>query len=133
MIIVDSSVWIEYFNGQDNPLTQKLDSLLGVEPIGIGDLILTEVLQGFREDKHYKEAKEHLLTLAVHNMLGQQAAISAAEKYRALRKKGKTIRKTNDVIIASYCIDNDHALLFADKDFQLFVNHLGLKTVIAST
>lgn len=90
-------------------------------------MILTEVLQGFKSDKHYKVAKEHLLSLTVCEMLGKDAAIFAAENYRALRKKGITIRKTNDVIIASYCIRHGHSLLFTDKDFAPFVKHLGLK------
>lgn len=129
MIIVDSSVWISYFNGHNNEHTQKLDSLLGVEPLGIGDLIMAEILQGFRTDKDYKIAKEHLVEFTDCEMLGRNAAIAAADKHRALRKKGITIRKTNDVIIASYCIDHGHSLLFADKDFKPFVDHFSLKAV----
>lgn len=133
MIIVDSSVWIDYFNGQNNEHTQKLDSLLGVEPLGIGDLIIAEVLQGFKTDKDYKIGKEHLMAFTDCEMLGRNAAIAAADKYQTLRKKGITIRKTNDVIIASYCIDHGHSLLFADKDFKPFVDHLGLNAVSLGT
>jgi predicted nucleic acid-binding protein len=129
MIVVDSSVWIDYFNGVDNPYTAKLDALLGVELIAIGDIILTEILQGFQSDKDFKTAKFMLLGLAVFDMLGQQNAITAAENYRYLRKKGITIRKTIDCMIATFCIQNDHELLFRDKDFQPFVEHLGLGAV----
>ena len=133
MIIVDSSVWIDFFNGIESQVTDKLDKLLGVAQLGIGDLILTEVLQGFKIDKDYKVAKEHLLAFTVCDMLGKDAAILAAENYRALRKKGITIRKTNDVVIASYCIRHGHSLLFSDKDFIPFVKHLGLKDALTDT
>lgn len=126
MIIVDSSVWIDYFNGIDTVQTDKLDELLGVEPIGIGDIILTEVLQGFREDKDYITAKQVLTSLTVFNMLNTDLAIESANNFRTLRKRGITIRKTNDVIIATFCIENNHSLLFSDKDFVPFVNYLGL-------
>jgi predicted nucleic acid-binding protein len=129
MILVDSSVWIDYFNGVDNPYTVKLDALLGVELIAIGDIILTEILQGFQNDKDFKTAKAVLLSLTVFDMLGQQNAIAAAENYRSLRKKGITIRKTIDCMIATFCIENGHQLLFCDKDFQPFVEHLGLGVV----
>lgn len=129
MILVDSSVWIDYFNGQDTPQTDKLDALLGVEPLGIGDLILAEVLQGFNSDADYKTAKQVLTSLSLFEMLGVNQAIKAAENFRALRKRGITPRKTADVIIATYCIEARHALLFADKDFQPFVEHLGLRPV----
>ncbi len=128
MILVDSSVWIDYFNGVDNPYTVKLDALLGVELIAIGDIILTEILQGFQSDKDFKTAKAVLLSLTVFDMLGQQNSIAAAENYRSLRKKGITIRKTLDCMIATFCIQNSHQLLFCDKNFQPFVEHLGLST-----
>jgi predicted nucleic acid-binding protein len=126
MIVVDSSVWIDYFNGTDNPYTAKLDSLLGIELIAIGDIILTEILQGFQSNKDFKTAKAMLLGLTVFDMLGQQNAIAAAENYRFLRKQGITIRKTIDCMIATFCIENGHQLLFCDKDFQPFVENLGL-------
>ena len=130
MILVDTSVWLDYFNGVDSPQTARLDALLGVELIGIGDIILTEVLQGFRSDSDYQTAKNMMLNLIFFDMLGQHNAIASAENYRTLRKKGITIRKTIDFIIATYCIQNNHALLFSDKDFQPFVECLGLKTGI---
>lgn len=129
MILVDTSVWIDYFNGQTTPETNKLDALLGVEPLGIGDLILTEVLRGFRLDTDYQTAKKLMMTLSVFDMLGVDLAIQSADNFRTLRKRGVTIRKTADVIIATYCIEYNYSLLFADKDFLPFVTHLGLKTV----
>ena len=129
MILVDSSVWIDYFNGQITPETNKLDTLLGVEPLGIGDLILTEVLRGFRSDIDYQTAKKLMLTLSIFEMLGTDMAIQSADNFRLLRKRGITVRKTADVIIASYCIEHNYSLLFADKDFLPFVEHLGLKAV----
>lgn len=130
MIIVDSSVWIDYFNGRDSPQTDKLDELLGVELLGIRDIILTEVLQGFRADKDYHTAKKVLTSLTVFNMLGTENAITSANNFRVLRKQGITIRKTNDVIIATFCLENNHSLLFSDKDFLPFVKHLGLNAVL---
>ena len=129
MILVDSSVWIDYFNGQVTPETNKLDILLGVKPLGIGDLILTEVLRGFRSDLDYQTAKKLMLTLSIFEMLGTDMAIQSADNFSILRKRGITVRKTADVIIASYCIEHNYSLLFADKDFLPFVAHLGLKAV----
>jgi predicted nucleic acid-binding protein len=129
MILVDSSVWIDYFNGVDTTYTAKLDLLLGIELIAIGDISITEVLQGFQSNKDYKAAKAVLLSLTIFDMLGQQNSILAAENYRYLRKKGITIRKTIDCMIATFCIQNGHTLLFCDKDFQPFVEHLGLGVV----
>ncbi len=130
MIIVDSSVWIDYFNGQITPETNTLDSLLGVKYLGIGDLILTEVLQGFRSDKDYDIARDKLTSLAVFEMLGKEQAIKSAYNFRQLRKRGISIRKTADVIIATFCIEKGHSLLFSDKDFLPFVKHLGLEAVL---
>ena len=132
MIIVDSSVWIDYFNGVETPETNKLDTLLGVEQIAIGDLILTEVLQGFRADEGYQTAIELLTSLQIFEMLGLNIAIKSVDNYRFLRKRGITIRKTADVIIATFCIENQNQLLFSDKDFIPFVNHLGLIQVSTS-
>jgi predicted nucleic acid-binding protein len=130
MILVDSSVWIDYFNGQETPQTHKLDTLLGLEPIGIGDLILAEVLQGFRSDADYRTAQQLLLSLSVFDILGKDLAVKSANNFRALRKQGIMIHKTIDVTIATFCIEQRHALLFADKDFLPFVEHLGLVAVM---
>ncbi len=127
MIVVDSSVWIDYFNGVDSTATERLDALLGTEPLAVGDLILTEVLQGFRSDAHYKTAKELMLSLTVLEMLGQEIAIKSADNYRALRAKGVTVRRTVDVVIATYCIEHQLPLLFEDRDFLPFVQNLRLR------
>ncbi len=128
MILVDSSVWIDFFNGAKNTETDKLDEMLGLEEIVTGDLILAEVLQGFRSDADYKTAKNVLTSLTVHDLVGKELAIKSANNFRKLRKKGITIRKTADVIIATYCIENKIPLLFADKDFVPFVDNLRLKS-----
>ena len=130
MILVDSSVWIDYFNGTVNPETDHLDSVLGVEPIGVGDLILTEVLQGIRSDSEYGKVKGLMLELTVWELLGQNRAIKAAENYRTLRKKGVTIRKTNDLIIGTFCIEESLPLLYRDRDFAPMVDHLGLLSAL---
>jgi predicted nucleic acid-binding protein len=127
VIVVDSSVWIDYFNGVDSEASEKLDKLLGVEPLAVGDLILAEVLQGFRSDAHHKSAKDVMTSLTVFDMLGQKMAIKSADNYRSLRARGITVRRTVDVIIATYCIEHDLPLLFEDKDFLPFVRNLGLR------
>ncbi|MDQ6977697.1 MAG: PIN domain nuclease [Ghiorsea sp.] len=129
MILVDSSVWIDYFNGVLTHETNKLDEILGLEEVVIGDLILTEVLQGFRNDKDFKIAKDILTSLNVYEMLGTELALKSAYNFRRLRKQGITIRKTADVIIATYAIENRLPLLFSDKDFLPFVRLLDLQTV----
>ena len=128
MILVDSSVWIDFFNGRACAETDKLNEILGLEEVVIGDLILTEVLQGFRSDTDYKTAKNILTSLTVYDLLGKDVAVKSANNFRKLRKKGITIRKTADVIIATYCIENKIPLLFTDKDFEPFVDNLRLKS-----
>jgi predicted nucleic acid-binding protein len=128
MIIVDSSVWIDYFNGKSTPQTDRLDQILTTQTIAIGNIILTEVLQGFRQDADYNTAKQLLTSLPVLNFLENDLAIKSADNFRTLRKQGITIRKTIDVIIATFCIERDHTLLFADRDFRPFVEQLGLKS-----
>jgi predicted nucleic acid-binding protein len=129
MIIVDSSVWIDYFNGRDIPEVATLDRLLETELLAVGDLILVEVLQGFRQDKDYQTAKRLLTSLTVFEMLSAEMAMKSADNFRDLRKKGITVRKTIDVMIATFCIEHGHELLFSDKDFAPFVEHLGLMAV----
>jgi len=128
MIMVDSSVWIDFFNGVENIETNKLDEMLGLEEIATGDLIITEVLQGFRSDKDFKTAKNILTSLTVFEMLGEKLAIKSASNFRRLRKSGITVRKTPDVIIATFCIENKLPLLFTDKDFVPFVDYLKLRS-----
>lgn len=127
MILVDSSVWIDYFNDQKTAASEYLDSALGREYLLIGDLILTEVLQGFKSEKDFNTAKKLLTSLEVVELSNQHLAIKSAENFRALRKKGLTVRKTIDVVIATYCIENNVTLLQSDKDFIPFSEHLGLK------
>lgn len=129
MILIDSSVWIDYFNGRTTPKTDWLDSALGNQSILIGDIILTEVLQGFQNDKDFKAAKSLLLDFPVMEMLGQEMAIKSALNCRRLRKRGVTIRKTIDVIIGSFCIHNNFSLLHDDRDFVPLEKYLNLKTV----
>jgi hypothetical protein len=129
MIVVDSSVWIDYFNGEITPQTNRLDLLLEREFVAIGDLILTEVLQGFRSDRDFRQAKELLEGLVFKQMLGRDMALRSAENYRALRRKGVTVRKTMDVIIATFCIEHGWVLLHCDRDFEPMVKHLQLVTL----
>ena len=133
MILVDSSVWVDYFNGQLTRETDYLDSLLGLEPVAIGDLILAEVLQGFRSDADYEVAKELFASLVSYDMLGASLAVKTADNYRSLRKKGITLRKTADAIIATFCIERRIPLLFSDRDFDPFVKHLALKPALRGT
>lgn len=127
MIVVDSGVWIDYFNGTESAAADRLDRLLGVTRVAVGDIILAEVLQGFRDDAQYKVAKQTMTSLPVLEMFGQAIAIRSAENYRSLRARGVTIRKTLDVVIATYCIEHDLPLLFEDRNFLPFVRKLGLK------
>ena len=129
MIIVDTSVWIDYFNGTRNKETDLLDVVLESEEVAIGDLIFLEILQGFRTDKDYKQAYKTLLELEQYEMFGHSMVEKCAYNYRSLRKRGITIRKTADVIIATFCIEKQIPLLFTDRDFLPFVEHLRLQTV----
>lgn len=131
MIVVDTSVWVDYFNGVINPRTDLLDRLLGSERLLIGDLILTEFLQGFRRDGDFLKARALLDDLAFAPMLGKDIAVASAQNYRKLRKAGVTVRKTIDVWIATFCIENRHRLLHADRDFEPMAKHLGLKVLRA--
>ena len=130
MTIVDSSVWIDYFNGKITRETERLDILLEQDHVLIGDLILTEVLQGFRLDRDFNTALQLLSELDSLDMLGWYHAVNSATNYRILRKRGITIRKTVDAIIASFCISNNYPLLFSDKDFDPFVEYLGLRSAL---
>jgi predicted nucleic acid-binding protein len=129
LILVDSSVWIDYFRGSATAQTGKLDRLLGSEPLAIGDLILTEVLQGFADERDFNAARKLLTELTVVELGGQEVAIQAARNFRALRKFGVTIRKTIDTVIATRCIESGYDLLHDDRDFDPFVKHLGLRVV----
>ncbi len=131
MILVDSSVWIDYFRGTATPEADCLDMLLGQEPVAIGDLILTEVLQGFATDRDFERARRLLLTLDPIAIGGSDIAVLAARHYRELRSRGVTVRKTIDTLIASRCLADDMPLLFSDRDFDPFVEHFGLRSALA--
>jgi predicted nucleic acid-binding protein len=126
MILVDSSVWIDYFNGVERPETVKLDLLLGIESIAVGDIIVTEVLQGFKSDRDYQIAKDLFTSLEIFELVNTQLAFESADNYRYLRTKGITVRKTIDVIIATFCLNRNLPLLFVDRGFIPFIEHLDL-------
>ena len=128
MILVDSSVWIDYFRGTPTHQTHVLDTLLRNEPIIVGDLILTEVLQGFTTERDFRQAESLLTSLDVIELGGARIALAAARNFRSLRAHGITIRKTIDTIIATRCIDSNYRLLYSDRDFDPFVTHLGLRS-----
>jgi len=129
MILVDSSVWIDYFNGKKTSKTDWLDTALGNKPIITGDLILAEVLQGFQNENDFRTAKNSLLDFPFMEMVGQNIAIKSAINYRLLRKNGVTVRKTIDVIIGTFCIHHHFSLLHDDKDFDPLEKYLKLKTI----
>lgn len=133
MIIADTSVWIDYFNGTESLETDTLDAELKDGTVAIGDIIFLEILQGFRSDKDYKTACTKLSVLEQFEMFGCDRIIKCADNYRFLRKKGITIGKTNDIIIATFCIENKFPLLFSDNDFLPFVKHLKLKSALKKT
>ena len=127
MILVDSSVWIDYFKGAITPQTDTLDRLLGHESVAIGDLVLAEVLQGFPDEKSFNQARKLLSSLILVDICGHDIAIQAARNFRALRNLGVTVRKTIDTLIATRCIESGFDLLHNDRDFDPFVKHLGLR------
>ena len=133
MTLADTSVWIDYFNCNDSRATEYLDECLIEGTVAIGDLIYLEILQGFRRDKDFRSAKNRLQILTIYELFGLDAVERCAKNYRSLRKKGITVRKTTDVIIASFCIQNKMPLLFLDKDFIPFVKHLGLSPALSET
>jgi predicted nucleic acid-binding protein len=130
MILVDSSVWIDYFNGKRSWQTDLLNHMLSNVPIIMGDLILTEVLQGFKSDKDYETAKNSLGELPFRQMGGYNVAIQSAQNYRQLRKAGVTVRKTIDIIIVTFCIIEGLTLLHDDRDFDPIGSHFPLKAFV---
>ena len=128
MILVDTSVWIDYFNGIINPQTNQLDSLILSEQIIMGDIILAEIVQGFKNDSDYTKALEYLNYLKCYSISNKEIAIKSADNFRQLRKKGITIRKTIDMLIATFCIENNIPLLHHDRDFTP-LQELGLRVV----
>ena len=130
MILVDSSVWIDYFKGTITAQTERLDGLLGLEPLAIGDLILTEVLQGFDNERDFSEVRRMLTSLVIVELGGREVASKAAKNFRVLRRRGVTVRKTIDTLIATRCIESGFDLLYSDRNFDPFVKHLGLRAAV---
>ena len=129
MVLPDTSVWVDYFKGVSNWQTDRLDFILSSEPVGVGDLILTEVLQGFRRETDFRKAQKYLAYLPFYELGGYRICIQAARNYRDLRSKGVTVRKTIDVIIGTACIDSNFELLHNDRDFEPLEKVLGLRVV----
>ncbi len=129
MIVVDSSVWIDYFRGSDSREIDFLDSVLAGEFIVVGDLILAEVLQGFVTERDFQAARQSLAQFEFAAMVGHDIALAGARNYRRLRGEGVTVRKTIDVLIATFCIENGHTLLHRDRDFDVIADHLPLRTI----
>jgi predicted nucleic acid-binding protein len=129
MWIVDSSVWIDYFGGQTTPQMELLDTALGRRAIGLGDIILCKVLQGFRHQRDFETARHALLSFRVYTIGGTEIAVKSAENFRSLRSQGITIRKTVDCLIATFVIKRGFSLLHNDRDFDAFETYLGLDVV----
>jgi len=133
VILVDSSVWVDYFRSADTPQVAVLDSLLGRTPLAVGDLIAAEVLQGVRDEREFKWVKKTLEAFEHIDLVGYDLAVRASENYRSLRAMGITIRKTIDTLVATRCIEDGLTLLHADRDFLPFSEHLGLKVAYSET
>ncbi|NOH04172.1 MAG: PIN domain nuclease [Chloroflexi bacterium] len=129
MLVVDTSVWVDYFNGVENPQVEFLHAVLDKTPILIGDIILAEVLQGFRHDPDFEKVRRTLGKFVQASMVNPELAVQSARNYRSLRQRGITVRKTIDSLIATYCIENDHELLHNDSDFDGYEEHLGLRVI----
>lgn len=129
MVIVDTTVWIDYLGGVSNAETEWLDRRLGVEPMGLTDIILCEVLQGVRDDSDFETIRRHLSRFEIFETGGIRMAVASAQNYRKLRECGYTVRKTIDCLIATFCLEQKHMLLHRDRDFNAFEEHLGLQVV----
>lgn len=126
MILADSSIWIDFFNDTNNEKVDAMVEYLSRERVISADLVITEVLQGFRKDSDFLTAVEIFKTIPCHSVAGIEIALKSAENFRSLRKKGITIRKTVDMILATYCIENNISLLQNDRDFELIASELDL-------
>jgi len=129
MVIVDTTVWIDYFHGVGNPETDWLDAELDRQPLGLTDIILCEALQGIRDEKTAVTVERQLLALEVFETSGVELARAAARHYRALRGRGHTVRKTIDCLIATFCLREGHSLLHRDRDFDPFERFLRLSVI----
>ena len=132
MVIVDTTVWIDYLRGTENPETRWLDRELQRQRFGLTDLILCEVLQGIREQGVFTRVRTDLLRFEVFQTGGTELAVAAAENYRDLRRRGYTVHKTIDCLIATFCLQARHELLHRDHDFDCFEKVLGLRVVHAA-
>jgi len=130
MVIVDTTVWIDYLRGRDNPETRWLERELQQQPLGLTDLTLCEVLQG-THDPAFPQVRDDLLKFHVFSTGGTEIAIAAAQNYRRLRRRGYTVRTTIDCLIATFCLQEGHRLLHRDHDFDAFENELGLQVMHA--
>jgi len=129
MILVDSFVWIDFFNGADRPHVKKLYQLLGNKIIATGDLIAVEVLQGIKSEADFQKVKQVMYEIPFFSLCNKALSIIAAENYRVLKRQGITVRKTKDIIIATFCIENNHKLLHNDRDFDPYKAIMGLQVV----
>jgi predicted nucleic acid-binding protein len=129
MVIVDTTVWIDYLGGTANAETEWLERQLEQQRIGLTGLILCEILQGIRHDKAFAETRNQLSAFLVLDGAGEDLAVAAAQNYRFLRSRGCTVRKTIDCLIATVCLRGGHSLLHRDRDFDGFEEHLGLQVV----
>lgn len=129
MIVVDSSVWIDFLNGRQAAHVERLRATLGVDQIIVGDLMLCEVLQGLGTERDARQVETLLRRFEIVPMAGDEIAVSAARNFRSLRRRGVTIRKTIDLLIGTWCIENGRALLHHDSDFRPMAQHLGLMEV----
>ena len=130
MILVDSSVWIDYFSDRATRQVEFLDGLFGQIPLAVGDLIVTEVLQGVRDDRQFRLVRTTLDAFEQIEIAGHAIAVKAAMNFRLLRAKGVTVRKTIGSLIATRCIEDGLTLLHNDRDFDPFVDHLGLQSAL---
>ena len=129
VIIVDTTVWVDYLRGRRNPETEWLDRELGREEIGLTDLVLCEVLQGVRGEKDFGRSRMELGEFALFSTGGEELAIAAARNYRRIREEGLAVQKTIDCLIATFCIAHGHALLHRDRDFDAFEQILRLAVI----
>ena len=129
MILVDTSVWIDYIQGNPTSQTILLEKAFDHDLIVVGDIILAELLQGFKTDKQADDVREHLIKCQFRDLGGYDIAVTAAKNYRKLRQQGITVRKTIDMIIGTFCIENNIWLLHNDRDFDPMEEYLGLKVV----
>jgi predicted nucleic acid-binding protein len=126
VIVVDSSVWIDFLNGRNAPHVKRLSEIIGAEEVIVGDLMLCEVLQGLDDERTAREVEGLLRRFEIVHMAGDAIAVSAARNFRSLRRRGITVRKTIDLLIGTWCIENRRPLLHNDSDFHPMARYLGL-------